>query len=66
MEVTALRAQLTDLEEETLDLKNQIRKEVQEEYRELVQALFMTCLHIKVSISHLRSGKPHHCIPRDQ
>ncbi|KAK7808525.1 hypothetical protein U0070_003162 [Myodes glareolus] len=35
MEVTALRAQLTDLEEETQDLKNQTRKEVQEEYREL-------------------------------
>ncbi|XP_057617901.1 uncharacterized protein LOC130869617 [Chionomys nivalis] len=50
MEVTALRAQLTDLEEETLDLKNQIRKEVQEEYRELVQALFMTCLHIKEAL----------------
>ncbi|XP_036025159.1 LOW QUALITY PROTEIN: uncharacterized protein LOC118570606 [Onychomys torridus] len=47
MEITALRAQLTDLEEETLNLKNQIRKEVQEEYRALVQALFMTCLHIK-------------------
>ncbi|XP_038196774.2 uncharacterized protein LOC119821713 [Arvicola amphibius] len=50
MEVTALRAQLTDLEEETLDLKNRIRKEVQEEYRELVQALFMTCLHIKEAL----------------
>ncbi|CAO2627889.1 Coiled-coil domain-containing protein 162 [Lemmus lemmus] len=50
MEVTALRAQLTDLEEETRDLKNQIRKEVQEEYRELVQALFMTCLHIKEAL----------------
>ncbi|XP_041509550.1 uncharacterized protein LOC121449304 [Microtus oregoni] len=50
MEVTALRAQLTDLEEETLDLKHQIRKEVQEEYSELVQALFMTCLHIKEAL----------------
>lgn len=66
MEVTALRAQLADLQEETLDLKNQIRKEVQEEYRELVQALFMTCLHIKVSVSRLRSRKPRGCIPRDQ
>nr|XP_034379600.1 LOW QUALITY PROTEIN: uncharacterized protein LOC117724113 [Arvicanthis niloticus] len=47
MEITALRAQLTDLEEENLSLKIQIRKEVQEEHRELVQALFMTCLHIK-------------------
>uniref|UniRef100_A0A8C5KR80 Coiled-coil domain containing 162 n=1 Tax=Jaculus jaculus TaxID=51337 RepID=A0A8C5KR80_JACJA len=47
MEITALRARLTDLEEENLSLKKQIRKEVQEEYEALVQALFMTCLHIK-------------------
>uniref|UniRef100_A0A8C0MYE2 Coiled-coil domain containing 162 n=1 Tax=Canis lupus familiaris TaxID=9615 RepID=A0A8C0MYE2_CANLF len=49
MEITALRARLTDLEEENLNLKHQIRKEVQEEYEALVQALFVTCLHIKVS-----------------
>ncbi|KAM9676053.1 uncharacterized protein ACBT57_004703 [Dama dama] len=47
MEITALRARLTDLEEENLNLKKQIRKEVQEEYEALVQALFVTCLHIK-------------------
>uniref|UniRef100_A0A8D2D734 Coiled-coil domain-containing protein 162 n=1 Tax=Sciurus vulgaris TaxID=55149 RepID=A0A8D2D734_SCIVU len=47
MEITALRAQLTDLEEENMTLKKQIRKEVQEEYEALVQALFMTCLHRK-------------------
>ncbi|XP_037698208.1 uncharacterized protein LOC119539130 isoform X3 [Choloepus didactylus] len=47
MEITALRARLTDLEEENLNLRNQIRKEIQEEYEALVQALFMTCLHIK-------------------
>nr|XP_008261576.2 uncharacterized protein LOC100346633 [Oryctolagus cuniculus] len=47
MEITALRAQLTALEEENLNLRNQIRKEVQEEYEALVQALFVTCLHIK-------------------
>ncbi|XP_072594559.1 uncharacterized protein [Vulpes vulpes] len=47
MEITALRARLTDLEEENLNLKQQIRKEVQEEYEALVQALFVTCLHIK-------------------
>lgn len=49
MEITALRAQLTDLEEENLNLEKQIRKEVQEEYKALVQALFMTCVHMKVS-----------------
>ncbi|XP_055391214.1 coiled-coil domain-containing protein 162-like [Bubalus kerabau] len=47
MEITALRARLTDLEEENLNLKKQIRKEVQEEYEALVQVLFVTCLHIK-------------------
>nr|XP_019590619.1 PREDICTED: transmembrane protein FLJ37396 isoform X2 [Rhinolophus sinicus] len=47
MEITALRAQLTDLEEENLNLEKQIRKEVQEEYKALVQALFMTCVHMK-------------------
>ncbi|XP_054943545.1 coiled-coil domain-containing protein 162-like isoform X5 [Physeter macrocephalus] len=50
MEVTALRTRLMDLEEETLDLKKQIRKEVQEEYEALVQALFVTCLHIKAQL----------------
>lgn len=62
MELTALRAQLADLEEENLNLKRQIRKEVQEEYEALVQALFLTCLHIKVSVLCLCSGQP--CGPR--
>ncbi|XP_077018695.1 uncharacterized protein LOC143685039 isoform X2 [Tamandua tetradactyla] len=47
MEITALRARLTDVDEENLNLRNKIRKEVQEEYEALVQALFVTCLHIK-------------------
>ncbi|XP_017908580.1 PREDICTED: coiled-coil domain-containing protein 162 isoform X7 [Capra hircus] len=50
MEITALRARLTDLEEENLNLKKQIRKEVQEEYEALVRALFVTCLHIKAQL----------------
>ena len=57
MEITALRARLTDLEEENLNLKKQIRKEVQEEYESLVQALFVTCLHIKVSDPCRTSGQ---------
>ncbi|KAJ8788687.1 hypothetical protein J1605_022432 [Eschrichtius robustus] len=57
MEVTALRARLMDLEEETLNLKKQIRKEVQEEYEALVQALFVTCLHITVSDLGRMSGQ---------
>ncbi|XP_043856794.1 uncharacterized protein LOC122753467 [Dromiciops gliroides] len=47
LEITALRARLTDLEGESLNLKEKIRKEVQEEYEALVRALFTTCLHIK-------------------
>ncbi|XP_004674134.2 PREDICTED: coiled-coil domain-containing protein 162 [Condylura cristata] len=50
MEITALRARLLDLEEENLNLKKQIRKEVQEEYEALVQALFVTCLNIKENL----------------
>lgn len=50
MELTGLRAQLTDLEEENMNLKKQTRKEVQEEYEALVQALFVTSLNIKVSV----------------
>lgn len=49
MEITALRARLTDLEEENLHLEKQIRKEVQEEYEDLVKTLFTGCLHMKVS-----------------
>lgn len=58
MEITALRARLTDLEEENLNLNKQIRKEVQEEYEALVRALFATCLHIKVSDMCWTSGRP--------
>ncbi|XP_004406785.1 PREDICTED: coiled-coil domain-containing protein 162-like [Odobenus rosmarus divergens] len=47
MEITALRARLTDLEQENLNLNKQIRKEVQEEYEALIRALFATCVHIK-------------------
>lgn len=68
MEITALRAQLADLEEENLNLEIQIRKEVQEEYRELVQALFMTCLHIKVSVLAVpwkALERLHGCLPTE-
>uniref|UniRef100_A0A8C6EUI7 Coiled-coil domain-containing protein 162-like n=1 Tax=Marmota marmota marmota TaxID=9994 RepID=A0A8C6EUI7_MARMA len=51
MEITALRAQLTDLEEENINLKKQIKEEVQEECEALVQALFMTCLHRKEKLN---------------
>lgn len=57
MEITALRARLTDLEQENLNLNKQIRKEVQEEYEDLVRALFATCVHIKVSDLCWTSGQ---------
>ncbi|NXL85400.1 CC162 protein, partial [Alectura lathami] len=47
MEITALRAQLTDLEEENVGLKEEIRKEVRDEYESLVRNLFLTCVHLK-------------------
>ncbi|NXN63697.1 CC162 protein, partial [Himantopus himantopus] len=47
MEVTALRSQLADLEEENLGLKEKIRKEVRDEYESLVLNLFVTCVHLK-------------------
>ncbi|XP_009287481.1 PREDICTED: coiled-coil domain-containing protein 162 [Aptenodytes forsteri] len=47
MEITALRAQLADLEEENLGLKEKIRKEVRDEYGSLVRNLFVTCVHLK-------------------
>ncbi|NXK51292.1 CC162 protein, partial [Chauna torquata] len=47
MEITALRAQVADLEEENFGLKEKIRKEVQDEYESLVRNLFVTCVHLK-------------------
>ncbi|XP_042659263.1 coiled-coil domain-containing protein 162-like [Tyto alba] len=47
MEITALRAQLADLEEENLGLKEKTRKEVRDEYESLVRNLFVTCVHLK-------------------
>uniref|UniRef100_A0A8B9DJT6 Coiled-coil domain-containing protein 162 n=1 Tax=Anser cygnoides TaxID=8845 RepID=A0A8B9DJT6_ANSCY len=40
MEITALRAQVADLEEENLSLKEKIRKEVRDEYESLVGFCF--------------------------
>ncbi|XP_059687594.1 coiled-coil domain-containing protein 162-like [Gavia stellata] len=47
MEITTLRAQLADLDEENLGLKEKIRKEVRDEYESLVRNLFVTCVHLK-------------------
>ncbi|POI29020.1 hypothetical protein CIB84_007230, partial [Bambusicola thoracicus] len=47
MEITALRAQLTALEDENAGLKEKIREEVRDEYESLVRNLFATCVHLK-------------------
>ncbi|XP_067402604.1 coiled-coil domain-containing protein 162-like [Emydura macquarii macquarii] len=54
MELTALRARLTNLEKENLYLKEKIRKEVQDEYEMLVRNLFVTCLHLKGKLDDYR------------
>ncbi|NXE51096.1 CC162 protein, partial [Casuarius casuarius] len=54
MEITALRAQLADLEEENLCLKEKIRKEVRDEYESLVRSLFVTCIHLKGRLDDYR------------
>ncbi|KFZ46537.1 Coiled-coil domain-containing protein 162, partial [Antrostomus carolinensis] len=54
MEITALRAQITDLLEENLGLKEKIRKEVWDEYKSLVWSLFVTCVHLKVAFIEQR------------
>uniref|UniRef100_A0A8C0IC00 CC162 protein n=1 Tax=Bubo bubo TaxID=30461 RepID=A0A8C0IC00_BUBBB len=54
MEITALRAQLADLEEENLGLKEKIRKEVRDEYESLVRNLFVTCVHLKGNLDVYR------------
>lgn len=48
LEITALRAKVTDLQKEEHNIKEKIRKEVQEDYEALVQNIFLVCLQIKV------------------
>ncbi|XP_038656938.1 coiled-coil domain-containing protein 162-like [Scyliorhinus canicula] len=47
IEITALRAKLTTLEEENVRLKDEIRKEVRQEYDALVRHLFASCFALK-------------------
>lgn len=57
VEMTALRARLAGLEEENVNLEQQIREEVQEEYEGSIQASFAMYLHIKVTCAG-RPGRP--------
>ncbi|XP_048348944.1 uncharacterized protein LOC125430762 isoform X3 [Sphaerodactylus townsendi] len=54
MEITTLRAKFADLQREDNTLKEQIRKEVQEDYSTLVQNLFLMCLELKGKLDYYR------------
>ncbi|XP_015265094.1 PREDICTED: coiled-coil domain-containing protein 162-like [Gekko japonicus] len=60
MEITALRARLADLHREDYHLKEQIRKEVQENYNALVQSLFLMCLQLKGKLNEYRLSISRH------
>ncbi|XP_026522286.1 uncharacterized protein LOC113411444 [Notechis scutatus] len=54
LEITALRAKVTDLRREDHNIKEKIRKEVQEDYEALVQNIFLVCLQIKGKVDEYR------------
>ncbi|XP_053568079.1 coiled-coil domain-containing protein 162-like [Bombina bombina] len=54
VEITALRAKLSALEEENLLTKELMKKEVQSEYEALVRSLFATCLDLKSKLDEYR------------
>ncbi|ETE69944.1 hypothetical protein L345_04247, partial [Ophiophagus hannah] len=54
LEITALRAKVTDLRREDHNIKEKIRKEVQEDYEALVQNTFLVCLQIKGKVDEYR------------
>ncbi|KAM4771028.1 uncharacterized protein WCC33_002830 [Rhinophrynus dorsalis] len=59
IEITALRAKLSDLEEEALATKERMKKEVQEEYEALVRTLFEACVSLKAKLDeyHINMNK---------
>ncbi|CAH2252244.1 Hypothetical predicted protein [Pelobates cultripes] len=50
IEITALRARILYLEEQTLTIKETIKKEVQGEYEGLVRTLFAACVNLKCKL----------------
>uniref|UniRef100_A0A8C4RF21 Uncharacterized protein n=1 Tax=Erpetoichthys calabaricus TaxID=27687 RepID=A0A8C4RF21_ERPCA len=50
VEITALRAKLSGLEEENQTLRDKIKKEIHQEYEELVQNLFLACFNLKAKL----------------
>ncbi|RXM28684.1 Coiled-coil domain-containing protein 162 [Acipenser ruthenus] len=59
VEITALRAKLSNLEEEKQSLREEVRKEVQHEYEELVRSMFVACYHLQVKLDeyHVRMNQ---------
>ncbi|XP_043531253.1 coiled-coil domain-containing protein 162-like [Chiloscyllium plagiosum] len=59
IEITALRAKLANLEEENTKLKDEIRKEVRQEYDALVRDLFASCFALKGKLDeyHINMNK---------
>ncbi|XP_041105837.1 uncharacterized protein si:ch73-242m19.1 [Polyodon spathula] len=59
VEITALRAKLSDLEEEKQSLREEVRKEVQHEYEELVRSMFVACYNLQVKLDeyHMRMNE---------
>ncbi|XP_059501211.1 uncharacterized protein LOC125452245 [Stegostoma tigrinum] len=59
IEITALRAKLANLEEENAKLKDDIRKEVRQEYDALVRDLFASCFALKGKLDeyHINMNK---------
>ncbi|KAM6460286.1 uncharacterized protein PHA67_008900 isoform 3-T4 [Liasis olivaceus] len=62
LEITALRAKLTDLQREDHNTKEKIRKEVQEDYEALVQNIFLVCLQIKGKVDEYRLSMNQHML----
>ncbi|KAM8953019.1 uncharacterized protein RCH25_043786 [Pelodytes ibericus] len=56
IEITALRAKLIDLEEQTLTVKEAIRTEVQSEYEALVRTLFAECVNLKCKLDEYHNN----------
>ncbi|XP_051881404.1 coiled-coil domain-containing protein 162-like [Pristis pectinata] len=59
IEITALRAKLTNLEEENMRLKEEVRSEVRQEYDALVRHLFASCFALKQKLDdyHINMNK---------
>ncbi|XP_063773167.1 uncharacterized protein LOC134909816 isoform X2 [Pseudophryne corroboree] len=60
IEITALRAKLQDVEEETIAATEVVKKQVQDEYEALVRTLFATCISLKCKTDEYRLNMNKH------